>query len=152
MKVRRDIASIPRRSAKETWDAIVNLITGPGSVDPSSLQDAASILQSLITDEHPAKVPIVVKGSGNRLVIYLSYGEDAMDADLSVDSLTWNPTAGDWSMTAPSDATDVEWMNGTLKTRAPRIRVHDVATPTDDGDADTAAKSAELTFNWGALK
>ncbi|WP_454686029.1 hypothetical protein [Agrobacterium leguminum] len=152
MKVRRDIASIPRRSAKETWDTIVNLITGPGSVDASTLRDAASVMQSLITDEHPAKVPIVVKGSGKRLVIYLSYGENAMDADLSVDPLTWNPTEGDWSMTAPSDATDVEWMNGTLKTRAPRIRVHDVATPADEDDANTTTKSAELTFNWGALK
>ncbi|TBZ41632.1 hypothetical protein E0H47_10085 [Rhizobium leguminosarum bv. viciae] len=152
MKIRRDIASIPRRSAKETWDTIVNLISGPGSVDASTLRDAASIMQSLITDEHPAKVPIVVKGSGNRLVIYLSYGENAMDADLSVDPLTWNPTAGDWSMTAPSDATDVEWMNGTLKTRAPRVRVHDVAAPADGDNEDTATKSADLTFNWGALK
>ncbi|TCR76787.1 hypothetical protein [Rhizobium sp. BK376] len=152
MKVRRDIASIPRRSAKETWDAIVNLVTEAGSADATTLQDAASVMQSLITDEHPAKVPIVVKGSGNRLVIYLSYGEDAMDADLSVDPLTWNPTAGDWSMTAPSDATDVEWMNGTLKTRAPRIRVHDVATPLDEDDGTAATKSADLTFNWGALK
>ncbi|NEJ21662.1 hypothetical protein GR247_15980 [Rhizobium leguminosarum] len=152
MKVRRDIASIPRRSAKETWDTIVNLVTGAGSVDALTLREAASVMQSLITDEHPAKVPIVVKGSGNRLVIYLSYGEDAMDADLSVDPLTWNPTAEDWSMTAPSDATDVEWMNGTLKTRAPRIRVHDVAAPAGCDEEETATKSADLTFNWGALK
>jgi hypothetical protein len=152
MKVRRDIASIPRRSAKETWDAIVNLITGPGSVDTSKLRDAASIMESLITDEHPAKVPIILKGVGNRLVIYLSYGEDAMDADLSVDALTWNPTAGDWAMTAPSEATDVEWMNGTLKTRAPRIKIHDVAVPPVDEETDNAVKAGELSFNWGALK
>ena len=152
MKVRRDIASIPRRSAKKTWDVIVDLITGQGSVDASKLRDAASIMESIITDEHPAKVPITVKGVGNRLVIYLSYGEDAMDADLGVDALTWNPTAGDWAMTAPSDATDVEWMNGTLKTRAPRITIHDVAAPPADEETDNAAKAGELSFNWGALK
>ena len=27
MKIRRDIASIPKRSAKETWQTIVDLIT-----------------------------------------------------------------------------------------------------------------------------
>lgn len=152
MKVRRDIASIPRRSAKETWDAIVDLITSSGSVDVPTLRDAASVMQSLITDEHAAKVPITVKGSGNRLVIYLNYGENAMDADLSVDALTWNPTAGDWAMTAPADATDVEWMNGTLKNRAPRISVHDVAKPPGDDEADSTTKTEELSFNWGVLK
>lgn len=152
MKIRRDIASIPRRSANDTWDTIVDLITGGDSVDASTLREAASVMHSLITDEHPRKVPIVVKGSGNRLVIYLVYGEDAMDADMSVDPLSWNPTAGNWSMTAPADATDVDWMTETLKTRASRIRVHDVAAPPADDEAEGAAKSAELTFNWGALK
>ena len=38
MKVRRDIASIPVRSAGETWQAIVDLITGEGSVDATPLR------------------------------------------------------------------------------------------------------------------
>jgi len=33
MKIRRDVASIPLRSAAETWRAIVDLVTGDGSVD-----------------------------------------------------------------------------------------------------------------------
>ena len=122
MKVRRDIASIPVRSAAETWQAITALITGNGSVDADTLAKAASVMESLIADEYPATVPIVVKGCGPRLVVYLLYNEDAMETGTDIDALSWNPTDGpDWSMTAPSEAADVGWMSDTLKSRAPRI-------------------------------
>lgn len=51
MKVRRDIAAIPKRSAAETWRVIVDLVTGSGSVDAETLTAAASVLESLIADE-----------------------------------------------------------------------------------------------------
>ncbi len=54
MRVRRDIASIPARSAAETWSAIVDLVTSATSVDADQLRAAASIMQALITDEQPA--------------------------------------------------------------------------------------------------
>ena len=60
MKVRRDIASMPVRSAAETWQAIVGLITGDGSVDAATLNTAASVMESLIADEHPATCRITV--------------------------------------------------------------------------------------------
>ncbi len=85
MKVRREIASIPVRSAGETWQAIVDLITGSGSVD--------------------------------------------------VDTLNI-------------------WMNDTLKSRAPRIGVHDVASPpADDVDDDdsTSVSANALKIDWGVL-
>ena len=104
MKVRREIASVPVRTAGETWQAIVDLITGDGSVDAATLKAAASVMESLIADEHAATVPIVVKGNGPRLVVYCLYNEDAMEAGKDIDKLSWNPTAGDWTMTAPADA------------------------------------------------
>jgi hypothetical protein len=151
MKVRRDIVSIPKRSAKETWQVVVDLITGSGSVDADSLDAAASVMEALIADEHPGKAPIIVKGVGNRLVIYLAYGENALEADDAVDKLAWNPTAGDWSMTAPADADDVGWMSKTLGQRAPRISVHDVDKPIKDDETDEESSSKELKFDWGAL-
>jgi hypothetical protein len=30
MKIRRNVASVPRRSAKDTWDVIIDLVTGRG--------------------------------------------------------------------------------------------------------------------------
>jgi hypothetical protein len=152
MKVRRDIASIPVRSASETWHAILDLITGAGSVDVETLKAASSIMESLIADEHPSTVPIVVKGHGARLVIYCLYNEAAMEAGTDIDAITWNPTGGaDWKMTAPTEAGDVPWMNNTLKTRAPRITVHDVGSPPADEDGDSATQNQSLTINWSVL-
>ena len=36
MKIRRDIASLPARTSKETWGAIVKLITGADSIERHS--------------------------------------------------------------------------------------------------------------------
>jgi hypothetical protein len=150
VKVRRDIASIPKRSAAQTWSVIIELITGAGSVDAVTLTAAASVMESLISEEYPAAVPIVIKGAGSRLVIYCVYGEDAMDAAMDVDKLNWNPTAGNWKMTAPTESDDVTWMSNTLKDRAPRISVHDVNSPPDDGDEAPVSSNA-LKIDWGAL-
>jgi hypothetical protein len=154
MKVKREIASIPVRTAGETWRAIIELITREGSVDAGTLKTAASVMESLIADEHPATVPIVVKGEGPRLVIYCLYNEAAMELGKEIDSLNWNPTAGaDWRMTAPAERGDTAWMNNTLKTRAPKISVHDVAVPPaeeDDAKAEAAAGEV-LKIDWGIL-
>ena len=155
MKVRREIASVPLRTAGETWQAIVDLITGDGSIDAGTLKTAASVMESLIVDEHPASCPIVVKGEGPQLVIYLLFNEAAMEAGKDIDPLTWNPTGGpEWQMTAPSEAEDVGWMNNTLKSRAPRITVHDAAAfpaDADDADENAAAQGQALKINWGVL-
>ena len=149
MKIRRNIASIPVRTASQTWQVIVDLITGNGTVDRQQLDAASSVMQSLIADEHPATVPIVVKGAGPRVVIYLLYDEDAMEAGADVDKLGSNPTTGDWRITAPCEEDDTVWMNKTLAARAPRISVHQAdQAPADDGDGESAKA---LEIDWGAL-
>jgi hypothetical protein len=149
MKIRRDIASIPVRTAAQTWQAIVDLITGNGTADRQQLDAAASVMQSLIADEHPATVPIVVKGAGPRVVIYLLYNEDAMEAGADVDKLGSNPTAGDWRIAAPCDDDDVAWMNKILAARAQRISVHPADQVPVDADDTESAKALEI--DWGAL-
>jgi hypothetical protein len=155
MKIKREIASIPVRTANETWQAIIDLIVRDGSVDAGTLKAAASVMEFLIADEHPATVPIIVKGEGPLLVIYLLYNEAAMEAGKDVDPLNWNPTgSADWRMTAPTESGDAAWMNNTLKTRAPRIAVHDVAAPPadeDDNKASAAATDHALKIDWGVL-
>jgi hypothetical protein len=152
VKIRRDIASLPARTSKGTWDAIVKLITGADSVDTAQLEAATSVLSSAIADEHSASVPIVVKGGASRLVIYTVHGADAMEVELAVDKLSWNPTASDaWAMTVPCSHEDVGWMSKTLKERAPRITVHDV-NETPDADVEPARKVAEVEIDWTAME
>lgn len=152
MKVRRDIASLPARTSKETWGAIVKLITGADSVDATQLEAATSVLCSAIADEHSASVPIVVKGSSSRLVIYTVHGADAMEVGLAIDRLSWNPTASDaWAMTVPCSQEDVGWMSRALKERAPRITVHDV-NEKPDADVEPASRVAEVEIDWTAME
>ena len=152
MRIRRDIASIPLRSASETWSAIVTLVTGNGSADRDQLNAAASVMESLIADEQPAIAHIVFKGCGPRVLIYCLYDEDAMEAGPTIDSLNTNPTAGDWRMTAPCEEDDVDWMNSTLNERAPRMTVHAAHESLADEDSEEVEMTAKtLEIDWEAL-
>ena len=131
MKVQREIASVPVRSAGETWAAIVALISAADTVDAATLKAAASIMESLIADEHPAAVPIVVKGNGDRLVIYCRYNEDAIEVGTSIDKLTWNPASRERLEDHRADRSrrrDVDERRA-QEPRAARGSVHDVASP-----------------------
>jgi hypothetical protein len=152
MKIRRDIASLPARTSKETWGAIVKLITGADSINTAQLEAATSVMCSVIADEHSASAPIVVKGGASRLVIYTVHGADAMEAGLAVDKLSCNPTASDaWAITVPCSEEDVEWMSKALKERAPSITVYDV-NEKPDADGEPARKVADVEIDWTAME
>ncbi len=149
MKIRRDIASTPQRTAQDTWRRIVKLISNGKSTDPAQLEAAASVMEALIAEEHPTEAPIVVSGCGPRLVIYLRYDGPALELGDAVEELSWNPTDGDWRISAPTAAEDIPWMKDALKQRAPRITVRDRREVSKADDEDTPA--ASLTINWGAV-
>jgi hypothetical protein len=151
MRVRRDISSIPFQSSSETWQRIIDLVTGPGSIDIQQLKNATGVMGSIIADEHPAVRAILFEGVGPQLRIYCRYGMDAVEEGGAVDALTWNPTAGDWSMHVPCDADNMDWVRGSLSKTSPRVKVFDVNT-TDraDEDTDRAGDGAadELVVDW----
>jgi hypothetical protein len=151
MRVRRDVSSIPHRSAGETWQRIIDLATGRGSKDVQQLEDAVGVMGSIITDEHPASRAIMIEGVGPQLRIYCRYGMKAVEEGSRVDPLTWNPTAGDWTMHIPCDAENIDWVKESLAKTSPRIKVFDVEE-TDRADEDRqepAAKSdRNLVVDW----
>ena len=155
MKLRRDIASVPVRTGAETWSEIVALVTRPDSVDVDQLTAAASVMASLLSEDHYSKYPLTLKGDGHRLVIYGAYGADAVTQGTEVASLDWNPTGKSWTLHVPCEAEDLDWVTTTLKTRAPRLAVHALGDgPTEsEGDASAAANNsaAALNINWGAV-
>jgi len=155
MRVRRDISSIPFRSAGETWRRITDLVTGTGSKDVQQLRDAAGVMGSIIADEHPAVRAIMLEGVGAQLKIYCRYGMKAVEEGGKVDALTWNPTAGDWTMRVPCDKENIGWVRESLAETSPRIRVFDVeeADRAEEEKTRTAAKSV-VGVDWnikGAL-
>jgi hypothetical protein len=151
MRVRRDISSIPHRSAGETWRRIVDLVTANESKDAEQLERADGVMGSIITDEHPASRPILVEGVGPQLRIYCRYGLMAVEEGSSVDTLTWNPTAGDWMMHVPCDSENIEWVRASLAKTSPRIKVFDVAEDerAEHADSTVAAKAAvPIVVDW----
>lgn len=151
MRVRRDISSIPHRSASETWQRIIDLITGADSDDTQQLIDAVGVMGSVITDEHPAARPIVIEGVGAQLRIYCSYGMKAIEDGSAVDALTWNPTDGDWTMHVPCDKENLTWVKASLAKTSPRIRVFDVAQEerAEDSATSSATKAAGgIVIDW----
>lgn len=143
MRVRRDISSIPHRSAGQTWQRIIDLITGPDSIDTAQLTAASGVMCSVITDEHPCARPIVVEGVGAQLRIYLHYGLKAVEEGDVVDALSWNPTAGDWTMRVPCDSENITWVKASFAKSAPRIDVVDVDA--EDGPEENSNRSAATT-------
>lgn len=150
MRVRRDVSSIPFRSAGETWQRIIDLVGGPESVDLQQLKNAAGVMGSIITDEHPAARAIMIEGVGPQLRIYCRYGMNAVEEGGTVDSLTWNPTAGDWTMHVPCDTENIDWVKTSLSESSPRIQVFDVAEAdrSEQEENDTAAKRSGIIVDW----
>jgi hypothetical protein len=128
MRIRRDISSIPERSASETWDRIVDLVTGTGSKDVQQLKAAGGVMGSIITDEHPA---------------------NAIETGGKVDALNWNPTEGNWTMHVPCDPENLDWVKKSLATSSPRVKVFDVTEEerADDEKTKSAAESA-IVVDW----
>jgi hypothetical protein len=151
MRVRRDISSIPFRPASETWQQIVTLVTGAGSKDVQQLNNAGGVMASIITDEHPAIRAMILEGVGAQLRIYCRYGMGAIEEGGQVDALTWNPTAGDWTMHVPCDDENIAWVKKALEKTSPRIRAFDVAEADraeEEEEATTATKGSGILVDW----
>jgi hypothetical protein len=150
MKIRRDLSSIPHRSASETWLRIIDLVTATGSTDVQQLRDAAGVMGSIITDEHPASRGIMIEGVGPQLRIYCRYGIEAVEEGSDVDPLTWNPTEGDWTMHVPCDAENIDWVKASLSKTSPRIRVFDVeeADRAEEQQKPAAKSGKEIVVDW----
>ena len=153
MKIKRYISSIPLRTAEQSWQEIRNLITGADSVDAEQLDDAASVMHSLISDEIFQDSPITMIGVSHRLIIYLRYRQDALEEGQNIDEIQWNPTAGDWTMYVACDEKNIAWVRKTLSERAPRIIVHEKSEkPYDEEQNEKNTKSGNLDINWGVFE
>ena len=151
MKVRRDIASIPLRSAEETWTEYKKLVTGAGSVDAGQFDAAATVMTSLITDEAFRDEPLTLTGVSHRLVVYLLHGHDALEAGADIDKLAWNPTAGDWKLFVPCPEEQCDWAKKTLAARAPRFIVLKPGEKVKE-EEETAAAEAALGVDWEVFR
>lgn len=89
----RTFRSSPHRDANALWSAIVELLTqGRDGEARQELRAVSGIAASLITDQAPRTVPIIVTCDGPRTRIYCLYDEDAIDGDgANEDTLGFDP-------------------------------------------------------------
>lgn len=141
---RRTFRSIPHRNALETWTAIVALLT-QGQTGPAynELIAVAGVASSLITDQTPRDAAIIVTCDGPRTRIYCLYDDDAIDGgDANEDKLGYNPLNGDWAVSLPCTAEELDWVSGALRKHSTRITARDSAETTTAKEESTAASSA----------
>ena len=143
--VARTFSSIPKRSAVDTWSAIVKLLAPKaGSAARKELESIAGIASSLITRE-AMSAPIVVHGCGPRVRIYCLYNEDAITEDSANEKeLGFDATDGDWLMSLPCPSDDLSWVSNSLAKKSERITARDQAEPYDSEDsASSQAQSSK---------
>lgn len=137
--IARRIASVPARSAVDTWSVIVDLIApDPSSDARSDLEAVAGVAQTMIASE--VSGPFVIFGSGPRVRIYCVFGDDALTDDgVNENPLPDAPTDGDWHLSIPCPSEDLDWVQRKLAS-APRVsaRDQDAAVEEDSTAAGTA--------------
>lgn len=154
--VRRTIRSVPHRDAGATWQVIVGLLTrGMNAAAAAELESVAAIASSVIADGAPRTAPIVVTCDGPRTRVYCTYDEDALDdAEASEDPLGFDPLQGDWAVSLPCLADDLDWVQRALKGKSTRITARDAASGIELAEgthSQTATGALTLDFE-GLLK
>jgi hypothetical protein len=151
--VARTFCSIPKRSALETWTAIVVLLAPKaGSEARRELESVAGIASSLITRE-AMNSPIVVYGCGPRVRIYCVYNEDAITGDAANENkLAFDATEGDWHMSLPCPSDDLDWVTGALAKKTKRITARDQAEEVSSDETLEAVKATRTDGGTGIDK
>lgn len=147
--VKRTVASVPARTASETWAVIVDLIApDPHSAAHRDLDAVAGVAASLITDEALRDDALVVHGAGPRLRIYCVYGDDAIEGDrASEGALSFVATDGEWNMSLPCAEEDLMWVRRSLARGSSRVTARPLGDPvqgesTTDGTEGRTSEAA----------
>lgn len=146
--IARRIAATPARSASAAWKIIVDLISKSGTSARAELESVAGVACSLISDETFGAAPAVVVGAGPRLKIYCLYDDDATNGEqANENTLTFNPTDGDWKMSLPCAPEDLDWVQNELKKKSSRIIARDKDATIGDESVDRSAASFALEID-----
>lgn len=148
--VARRFASIPARSASETWDAIAAILAPDHQSEAGAeLKSVSGIANSIISRETCQSAPIVVFGGpGPRVRVYCIHGDDAIAGEgVNESSLATTPTQESWKMSLPCPKDDLDWISEELKKKSSRISARDMSEPVDDeAETENSTTSAEVNM------
>lgn len=147
--VSRRIRSTPVRSSSDTWEQIVGLLApDEKSSAHKELQSVSGVSSSLITSEAMKEAAITCSGKGPRVRVYCLYDEAAiLGEDANEATLQHCPTEGDWHVSLPCPAEDLDWVTKALERQSTRITARDAADrlgPTENNKADASGDAAQI--------
>lgn len=118
----RTFRSVPYRDSYQTWTAIVDMLTRQNAAARGELLAVAGVAASLVAEHAPGSSPIVVTCDGPRTRIYCTYDEDALDESSANEGpLGFDPLRGDWRVSLPCPADDLEWVQRSLARHGSRV-------------------------------
>lgn len=147
--VSRVVRSTPTRTSVKTWEFITDLLTR-GESGHQALQELKSvtgIASSLITDQALREAAVLVTCEGPRTRIYCLYDDAAIDdSDAKEEGLNFDPLKGQWTISLPCAAEDLEWVQRALKAKSSRITARDLKYKLGSDEEKQAASSAAESF------
>lgn len=126
--------------------AIVDVLA-PGATHPArkELTSVAGIAASIISDRSPKDHAIVATCDGPRTRVYCLFDDDAVDgSDANEAALGYDALKGDWAVSLPCDADELDWVQRALKKHGTRITAR-------EPDAPVAADQDEPRRRPGSL-
>jgi hypothetical protein len=146
--VKRTVRSSPFRDANETWSSIIELLTrGKDSDARQALRAVAGLACCIITDQALKDAPLITTCDGPRTRIYCLYDEDSIDStSANEDKLGFDPLKGDWHLSLPCVAGELDWVQAALKKHGDRITARDLTSGINEGRA-AFVKSMALTLD-----
>ncbi len=151
--VARRIKATPARSASSAWSLIVNLLapTTNGAAR-KELESVMGIASSLISDEAFKDSPAVIYGNGPRVRLYCLYDEEAVSGEYASESvLAFVPTEGDWKMSLPCPADDLNWVQEALAKKTSRVTARDLTTGVNDEESEASQSAKSLAIDVEAF-
>ena len=107
-----------------------------------ALGDVAGIAASVIADRTCSESPIVVSCEGPQTRIYCLYDDDAVDgSDANEDTLGYDPLKGEWSVSLPCHAEDLDWVSAALARKGERVIARDASSAQRSAPTQAAATS-----------
>jgi hypothetical protein len=150
--VARRVAAVPKRTAVETWQRVVELVSAPDSAARDELAGVTSVAAMLIADEQTKDEAITISGGGPLVRVYTVHGDEAVEHDYADEAnLVFNPTSGDdWTLTLPAAGVDVAIVEMAIAD-APHVAVRDVDSAVADADR-TARTTVALDLDLSELE
>lgn len=151
--IRRIIRSSPHRDTLETWEKIVDLLTrGTAGANRDELLSVQNVASAMIAERAPDSAAIIVTCSGPRTRIYCRYDDKAIEGtDAEEDALAFDPLNGEWMLSLPAPADDLDWVQQELKVRSKRITARDMSDKFQDPDEAATSSMSSFTIDKEAF-